>query len=82
MTRVGGTGILAGRIITTVGSHGCVNLPDAAAEFIYNWADVGRRCGCIISAEFSPLSISAIYGIMRGNGQPTNAPKFCRPGIW
>jgi lipoprotein-anchoring transpeptidase ErfK/SrfK len=23
------------------GSHGCVNLPDAAAEFIYNWADVG-----------------------------------------
>ena len=23
------------------GSHGCVNLPDAAAEFIYNWSDVG-----------------------------------------
>jgi lipoprotein-anchoring transpeptidase ErfK/SrfK len=23
------------------GSHGCVNLPDATAEFIYNWADVG-----------------------------------------
>lgn len=23
------------------GSHGCVNLPDAAAEWIYNWADVG-----------------------------------------
>lgn len=23
------------------GSHGCVNLPDAAAEFIYNWASVG-----------------------------------------
>jgi lipoprotein-anchoring transpeptidase ErfK/SrfK len=23
------------------GSHGCVNLPDAAAAFIYNWAEVG-----------------------------------------
>ncbi len=23
------------------GSHGCVNLPDTAAEFIYNWASVG-----------------------------------------
>jgi lipoprotein-anchoring transpeptidase ErfK/SrfK len=23
------------------GSHGCVNLPDATAEFIYNWAAVG-----------------------------------------
>ena len=23
------------------GSHGCVNLPDAAAEFIYNWSVVG-----------------------------------------
>lgn len=23
------------------GSHGCVNLPDAAAEFVYNWATVG-----------------------------------------
>src|SRR6185436_1714675 len=23
------------------GSHGCVNLPDATAEFIYGWADVG-----------------------------------------
>jgi lipoprotein-anchoring transpeptidase ErfK/SrfK len=23
------------------GSHGCVNLPDSAAEFIYHWADVG-----------------------------------------
>jgi lipoprotein-anchoring transpeptidase ErfK/SrfK len=23
------------------GSHGCVNLPDAAAEFIYNWAAIG-----------------------------------------
>ncbi len=23
------------------GSHGCVNLPDAAAAFLYNWADVG-----------------------------------------
>jgi lipoprotein-anchoring transpeptidase ErfK/SrfK len=23
------------------GSHGCVNLPDAAAEFIYNWAELG-----------------------------------------
>jgi len=23
------------------GSHGCVNLPDDAAAFIYNWADVG-----------------------------------------
>ena len=23
------------------GSHGCVNLPDTTAEFIYNWADVG-----------------------------------------
>ncbi|HEY6737020.1 MAG TPA: L,D-transpeptidase family protein [Candidatus Saccharimonadia bacterium] len=23
------------------GSHGCVNLPDAAAEFIYNWSTVG-----------------------------------------
>jgi lipoprotein-anchoring transpeptidase ErfK/SrfK len=23
------------------GSHGCVNLPDATAEFIYNWAPVG-----------------------------------------
>jgi lipoprotein-anchoring transpeptidase ErfK/SrfK len=23
------------------GSHGCVNLPDATAEFIYNWAAIG-----------------------------------------
>ncbi len=23
------------------GSHGCVNMPEAAAAFIYNWADVG-----------------------------------------
>ena len=23
------------------GSHGCVNLPDATAEFVYNWAQVG-----------------------------------------
>ncbi len=23
------------------GSHGCVNLPDAAAEFIYNWSTIG-----------------------------------------
>lgn len=23
------------------GSHGCVNLPDATAEFIYNWASIG-----------------------------------------
>ncbi len=23
------------------GSHGCVNLPDATAEFIYNWSVVG-----------------------------------------
>lgn len=23
------------------GSHGCVNLPDAAAEFIYNWSEIG-----------------------------------------
>ncbi len=23
------------------GSHGCVNLPDDAAAFIYNWADIG-----------------------------------------
>ena len=23
------------------GSHGCVNLPDATAEWIYNWADIG-----------------------------------------
>lgn len=23
------------------GSHGCVNLPDAAAEFVYNWAALG-----------------------------------------
>lgn len=23
------------------GSHGCVNLPDATAEWLYNWADVG-----------------------------------------
>jgi lipoprotein-anchoring transpeptidase ErfK/SrfK len=23
------------------GSHGCVNLPDATAEFVYNWAPVG-----------------------------------------
>jgi lipoprotein-anchoring transpeptidase ErfK/SrfK len=23
------------------GSHGCVNLPDAAAEFVYNWATIG-----------------------------------------
>jgi lipoprotein-anchoring transpeptidase ErfK/SrfK len=23
------------------GSHGCVNLPDATAEFVYNWATVG-----------------------------------------
>jgi len=23
------------------GSHGCVNLPDVTAAFIYNWADIG-----------------------------------------
>jgi hypothetical protein len=23
------------------GSHGCVNLPDATAEWLYNWADIG-----------------------------------------
>jgi lipoprotein-anchoring transpeptidase ErfK/SrfK len=23
------------------GSHGCINLPDATAEFIYNWAEIG-----------------------------------------
>ena len=23
------------------GSHGCVNMPDATAEFVYNWASVG-----------------------------------------
>lgn len=23
------------------GSHGCVNLPDSAAAFVYNWADIG-----------------------------------------
>jgi lipoprotein-anchoring transpeptidase ErfK/SrfK len=23
------------------GSHGCVNLPLATAEFLYNWADIG-----------------------------------------
>jgi lipoprotein-anchoring transpeptidase ErfK/SrfK len=23
------------------GSHGCVNLPDATAEFIYGWAEIG-----------------------------------------
>jgi lipoprotein-anchoring transpeptidase ErfK/SrfK len=23
------------------GSHGCVNMPDATAEFVYNWAEIG-----------------------------------------
>lgn len=34
-------GIFGGQDYYYGGSHGCVNLPDATAEFLYNWADVG-----------------------------------------
>lgn len=34
-------GIFGGQDYYYGGSHGCVNLPDDAAAFIYNWADIG-----------------------------------------
>ena len=34
-------GQFGGQDYYTNGSHGCVNMPDATAEFIYNWAPVG-----------------------------------------
>lgn len=34
-------GVFGGQDYYYNGSHGCVNLPDAAAEFVYNWAPVG-----------------------------------------
>ena len=34
-------GIFGGQDYIWHGSHGCVNLPDATAEFIYNWSTIG-----------------------------------------
>ncbi len=34
-------GVFGGQDYLYNGSHGCVNLPEATAAFIYNWADVG-----------------------------------------
>lgn len=55
-------------------SHGCVHVPDAAEDFLYNWAAVGAPV-IVYPGDGTPVADQLKQSTVDANGQPLTGPK-------